>query len=150
MVSWTEGVQNKNAGTIQQIPQGSAVGQIVAIDIVGPQPITARNNRYIETIMDPIVVENIFADTIAVALFGGRITWFGVLNLLLSDHEPIHFTPNEELVGLMRVEKLSTSAYHPHTHGTIERFYRYLGTKLTAASQLPIKRTGDLRLQNVI
>ena len=47
-----KGLQNKNAGIPQQMPQGSAVGQIVAIDIVGPLPITERNNRYIVTIVD--------------------------------------------------------------------------------------------------
>jgi len=151
-------VQNKNAGVPQQMPQGLVVGQIVAIDIVGPLPITARNNRYIVTIMDTysrfvaaVPVENISADTVAMALFDGWIAWFGVPNVLLSDRGS-QFTSHlmKNLLGLMGVEKLTTSAYHPQTNGKIERFHRYLGTGLTAACQLPTKKDWDLRLQQVI
>ena len=125
----------------------------VAIDIVGPLPVSARGNRYILVAIDYFTrwaeaypVANISAESVASAFVDGWITRFGVPERLHSD-QGAQFESRlfSQLCSLLGICKSRTTAYHPQGDGRVERVNRTLVT-LLRSHILPDDRDWDLKL----
>jgi hypothetical protein len=110
----------------------------VSIDITGPHPKSSFGKQYILTLVDhfskwaeAIPIANHTAQTVAKALMTNIFTKFGAPLQLLSDRGP-EFESDlfSELMRIMEIDKLRTSAYKPSTNGTVERFHRTLNSML--------------------
>ena len=131
-----------------QIAKPSALGQIplqvtttskyviekILMDVVGPLPLTTRNNKYILTIQDdlskflvtiPLVCQD--SVTIASALAKHFICIFGVPKIILTNRDS-NFISNtiKKLCKLFNIKKINSTAYRPQTQGIIERSHRTL------------------------
>lgn len=100
----------------------------IALDIVGPLPITKSNNRFILTIQDDLTkfiqayALNIHdAQTVAIH-FLKFCTQFGFPNSILTD-QGVEFTSKvfKEINKLMSIKHKQSSPYHPQTQGSLER-----------------------------
>ena len=109
------------------------------MNIVGPLPVTARNNQYILVMSDnftkwveAIPMPNQRADTVARAFVEEVLALHGVPNKIQTDQGP-NFESDlmRNVLQLFGVQKLRTSPYHPQTDGQIERFNRTLKGMLT-------------------
>lgn len=130
------GPQNKLPMTITTT--SSKPMEKIFMDIVGPFSSSLSNNRFILTIQDDlskysiaIALHNQEVLTIAKAFVEHFICKFGAPNIILSD-QGANFMSNfmKELCKLLKIEKISTSAYHPQSNGTLERSHRTLGEYL--------------------
>ena len=128
--------------------------QRIAIDIMGPLPITDRGNRYVLVIMDYFSkwveifpMPNMLASTVARLLFDGWICRYGAPAALHSDQGP-QFESNlfKDLCRMMDVTKTRTTAYHPQSDGMVERFNRTLEAMI--ATSISDHRDWDLHLQH--
>ncbi|CAB4443573.1 unnamed protein product [Rhizophagus irregularis] len=127
----------------------------IGIDVVGPLPITERNNRYIVTAMDYFTkwpearaLETADAKEIARFIYEDIICRHGCPKKILSDRGS-HF--NNKLVELLMEEfqikhNLSTP-YHPKTNGLIERFNKTLCESL---AKLNNDKDWDLKVPGVL
>lgn len=102
--------------------------QRLAIDIVGPLPITLTGNRFILTMQDDLTkfsyaqaLENHEAITVANKLID-FITIFGIPETLLSD-QGADFCSNiiKELNRLFKIKHIFSSPYHPQSNGALEK-----------------------------
>lgn len=101
----------------------------VAIDIVGPLPMTEQKNRYILVVCDyatrfpeavPLKVQT--AESVADALIQ-IFTRVGLPQEILSDQGSNFMSKMMvELCKLLQIKKLASSPYHPETNGLTERF----------------------------
>ena len=102
----------------------------IAIDIVGPLPITEDGSRFILTMQDDLTkysyaipIPNHEAMTVAneICKF---ITLFGIPKTILSD-QGTDFMSNliKELLKLFKTKHITSSPYHPETNGALERSY---------------------------
>ncbi|GJQ70538.1 hypothetical protein Trydic_g221, partial [Trypoxylus dichotomus] len=100
----------------------------LAIDVVGPLPVTENNNRFIFTMQDDLTkfsyavpIPNHESRTLAIEL-SKFITFFGIPKSILSD-QGTDFTSNltKELTKLFQTKHLLSSPYHPQTNGALER-----------------------------
>lgn len=100
----------------------------LAIDVVGPLPLTESGNRFILTSQDDLTKYSLAfaipeheAQTIAknlVAIF----TNFGIPQSFLSDQGREFMSKLiKELSELFKTKHLSTTPYHPQTNGALER-----------------------------
>ncbi len=105
----------------------------VAMDIVGPLPMTERKNRYVLTLMDmatrypeALPLRRIDTETVADALiqFFAR---FGLPKELLSDRGS-NFTSQlmKEVNKRLGITQIFASPYHPETNGMLERWHSTL------------------------
>lgn len=100
----------------------------LAIDIVGPLPITENGNRFILTMQDDLTkysyavpVQNHEAHTIANELTK-FIVLFGIPTKILSDQGSDFMSKLiKELFKLFKIGHLTSSPYHPQTNGALER-----------------------------
>ena len=121
--------------------------EIVAIDLVGPLPVTKRGNRYILSAIDRfsrfvrlIPLQTITAENIAYEFRSNYLLKHGTPENVLSDRGA-QFTGSifKILCRLFGIKNMFTSAYHPETNGMIERFHRYLKERLrTIAKQFEL------------
>lgn len=102
--------------------------QRLAIDIVGPLPITVNGNRFILTTQDDLTkysfarsIPNHEASTVANVLVQ-FITMFGIPETILSD-QSTDFTSSviKEMNKLFKIKHVFSSPYHPQTNGALER-----------------------------
>ena len=101
----------------------------VAVDCLGPLPVTWSGNRYIVVFTEYLTkwpeifpVKNIDADTIAKLLVNEIISRHGAPRTLLSDQGKNFLSQLvSEVCKLYRIKKLNTTAYHPQTDGLVER-----------------------------
>ena len=105
----------------------------IAMDIVGPLPLSRRGNRYILVVCDyatwypeAVALKTIDAETIAEEL----VTLFsrvGIPQEILTD-QGANFTSHllTELYKMLRVRPIRTTPYHPQTDGLVERFNQTL------------------------
>lgn len=100
----------------------------LAIDIVGPLPLTVNGNRFIFTMQDDLTkysyavpIPNHEAQTIAIEL-SKFITLFGIPKSILSD-QGTDFTSKlmKELTKLFQTKHVFSSPYHPQSNGALER-----------------------------
>ena len=123
---------------MQSIPVSKPM-ELWAMDIVGPLPVTARNNQYILVMSDhftiwveAIPMPNQRADTVARAFVDEVVARHGVPDKILTD-QGRNFESDlmRNVLQLFGVQKLRTSPYHPQTDGQVERFNRTLKGMLT-------------------
>lgn len=112
--------------------------QKVAIDLVGPMPLTPRGNRWILVLtdhftrwQDAIPIPDATAPVVAEVLDDRVFSYFGLPEELHSDRgAQFEGDLMTELCRLWRVMKTRTTPYHPQSNGVVERGNRTLGDSL--------------------
>ena len=110
----------------------------VAIDVLGPLPISARGNKYILILGDYFTkwieanrLENQKAETVAEVIVTQFISRFGVPLQIHSDQgRNFEAAVFQEICRLLGIEKTRTTALYPQSNGMVERFNRTLENKL--------------------
>lgn len=106
----------------------------IALDIVGPLPLTINGNVCILTLQDDFTkfsqayaLPNHEAKIIADKLTHEFICKFGIPESTLTDQGP-DFTSNliKKVSKLFRLKKIQTSIYRPETNGALERSHQTL------------------------
>lgn len=113
---------------------GHAPNDLVALDLMGPFPRSVKGMTQILVIQDlfskyvqTIGILDASAQSVSEAFVKHWVGPFGPPQRLLSDNGGA-FTSTEfdDLIGLLKVQKLWTSPYRPQTDGSVERFNRTL------------------------
>lgn len=106
----------------------------VAIDILGPLPITQNNNRYILVLCDcftkwteAYAIPNQESETVAKVIVNEFISRFGTPLQIHSDQGQT-FESNlfKHLCELLHIDKTRTTSQRPQANGNVERFNRTL------------------------
>lgn len=108
--------------------------ECIAIDIVGPLPITSNDNQYIMVIGDyfskwkeAFALPDHTAQTVADKLVTGFICTFGAPYRIHTDQgREFESELFSEICSLLGIAKSRTTPYHPQSDGMIERFNRTL------------------------
>eukprot|EP00731_Ephydatia_muelleri_P025604 Em0017g687a len=108
--------------------------QIVAVDILGPLPVTAQGNKYVLVACDCFTrwvevyaIQNQEALTVAKMLVDEMFCLFSPPEQLHSDQgRQFEADLLKEVCTLLQIQKTRTMAYHPHCNGLVERFNRTL------------------------
>lgn len=104
----------------------------VFLDIQGPLPVTELRNRYILTFEDDLTryclavpIENQEAVTVARAFVTNIVCHYGIPACVLTDCGS-NFTSElfSNVCKLLQIKKLTTTAFHPQSNGSIERSHR--------------------------
>ena len=111
--------------------------QIVGVDIMD-LPITTQGNKHVLVFQDfltkwPMVysIPDQKSQSIAEILVQEVVPFFGVPESLLSDRGANLLSHlMTDVCKLLGIQKLNTTAYHPHCNGMVERFNRTLKTAL--------------------
>lgn len=112
----------------------------IAIDLVGPLPVTDRYNRYVLTVQDSLTkwimaipLPNQESDTVARALVEKVFLIFGSPEGLLSD-QGANFMSKliVSICKFFKIHKVQCSAYHPESNGGLERSHFFLKNYLRA------------------
>lgn len=106
----------------------------IAMDIVGPYPVTEDGNRYILTIQDQLSrylvtcpMKNQEAETVAQALVDKVILVYGIPSIILTDRGANFMSETmRKVCRLLRISQLNTSAYRPQSNGAVERSHAVL------------------------
>ena len=110
----------------------------IALDIVGPLPLTESGNQYILTIQDDLTkffqayaLPNHEAETVAQIFTSKYLCIFGIPNKILTD-QGREFMSNlfKNMAKLFKIKQLRTSPYHPQTNGALERTHQTLSDYL--------------------
>ena len=110
----------------------------ISIDFVAPKEPTSAENQYILTIQDNfskycvlVPVRQATAEEVTRALTEKLICYFGSPVTLISDQGP-HFMNRtlEEFAWIFKINKSSTTVYHPQSNGGIERMHHTLNEYL--------------------
>lgn len=131
---------------LQRIPVAQRPLERVAVDVVGPLPLTLAGNRFLVVMTDYFTrypeaypVPNILAETI-VGVFENFISTHGIPEILLSDRGPSFLSDAIKIVyKKLGIVKTNTSSYHPQTDGVYERLN---GVLINSLSHL-VSRTGN-------
>lgn len=125
---------------LQRMPIASRPMEYVAIDAMGPFPLTYSGNKYILVISDyftrwpeAYATPDIKSDTVArtLELF---ITRHGVPDHLISDRGTNFLSQSiSKVYATLGISKHSTSPYHPQTDGVVEKLN---GTLINSISHL--------------
>ena len=111
----------------------------LAIDILGPLPVTPRGNKYMVVVMDyftkwpeAIPIKNQEALTVAEALLENVISRFGVPIELHSD-QGRNFESElfSTLMRILGINKTRTTPLHPQSDGMVERFNKTIQDNLS-------------------
>lgn len=125
-----------------KVPVMAEPFQRIAIDCIGPLPITMGGNKYALVVCnyatrypEAIPLRNQEAETVAEALIE-IFSRVGIPQEILSDMgSNFMSTLIRELCRLMKIHKLSTTPYHPQTNGLVERFNGTLKNMLRKYAQ---------------
>ena len=120
--------RNKRRAPLLPIPVSAAFERI-AVDILGPLPVTWKGNRYIVVLVEYLTkwpeifpVQNTEAITIARLITEEIIPRHGAPRTLLSDRGSNFLSAIvKEVCNLYSIKKLNTSAYNPACDGLVER-----------------------------
>lgn len=112
----------------------------MAMDIMGPLPVTARGNKYILCVADyftkwteAFAIPDQEAETVAKVFVEQFFTRFGVpLQLHTDQGRNFESKLFKELSTLLGIDKTRTTAFHPQSDGMVERFNRTLEAMLSA------------------
>lgn len=123
---------------LQQQPVGFPLER-VAVDILGPLPMTEKGNEYIMVVCDyfskwteSYAIPNHRARTVAEVLIEQFVSRFGVPLQLHSDQgREFESGLIEELCKLLQINKTRTTPYNPKSDGLVERFNRTVQQMLT-------------------
>lgn len=111
----------------------------VALDILGPLPLTKKGNKYILVMVDcfskwteAVALPDQEASTVAKAFVDTIICHFGA-PLQIHTDQGRNFESNlfKEMCNLFQIDKTRTTSYHPQSNGNVERFNRTLGDMLS-------------------
>ncbi|GBM90897.1 Retrovirus-related Pol polyprotein from transposon 412 [Araneus ventricosus] len=122
-----KGPKTRTKGRLQRYNVGTTFERM-ALDILGPLPVTTKGNRYLLVLMDyftkwpeAIPITDQEASTVAEELVRARISRYGVPMILHSDRgtnfNSALFT---ELCKLFGILKTRTTALHPESDGMVE------------------------------
>ena len=136
-------VNHRHARRRRAPMQSGLVGtpmQRVAMDILGPLPVTAREKKYVLVVSDYFTkwveaypMPNMEAKTVAELFVNQFIARFGVPDILHTDQgRNFESLLMKETCQLLGVQKTRTSPYHPQSDGLIERFNRTLFNMLSS------------------
>jgi len=112
---------------------GSAFDK-VALDIMGPLPITAQGNRYVLTAQDlltkyliTVPLTNATSIDIADGLRKYLVSYFGSPRTILTD-QGTNFTSSlmKALARKFRMKQIRTTAFHPQGNGSVERTHHVI------------------------
>ena len=103
---------------------------IVAVDVLGPFPLSSKGSRYIVVFSDYLTrwveafpVPSVQATVIARLLVDEIISRHGAPRVLLSDRGTNFLSKvAAEVCNIFQIQKINTSSYHPQTDGLVERF----------------------------
>ncbi|GBM75960.1 Retrovirus-related Pol polyprotein from transposon 412 [Araneus ventricosus] len=126
-----KGPKTRTKGRLQRYNVGAPFERM-ALDILGPFPVTTKGNRYVLVLMDyftkwpeAIPIPDQEAATVAEELVRSWISRYGVPMILHLDQgtnfNSALFTKLCELLGIL---KTRTTALHPESDGMVERFNR--------------------------
>lgn len=110
----------------------------VAMDILGPLPLTKQQNKYILVIVDlftkwteAVAIPNQESKTICKAFIDNFITKFGAPAQVHTD-QGRNFQADifQETCKLLGIHKTRTTSFRPQSNGTVERFNRTLASML--------------------
>ena len=121
--------RNKSKAPLLPIPIEGAFDRL-AVDILGPFPVSDNGNRYIAGFSDyytrwpeAFALPSTEAPRIAQLLVDEILSRHGAPRTLLSDRGPNFLSYIvKEVCKLMNTRKANTTAYHPQTDGLVERF----------------------------
>lgn len=110
----------------------------IFLDIVGPLPISHLSNKFILTVQDDLIkftlafpLPNQEAESVAKTFSEEFICKFGVPESLLTDQGSNFMSELfQRICQLFQIKKLNSTAYHPETNGSLERFHKTLGEYL--------------------
>ncbi|GBL63530.1 Transposon Ty3-I Gag-Pol polyprotein [Araneus ventricosus] len=126
-----KGPKTRTKGRLQRYNVGAPFERM-ALDILGPFPVTTKGNRYVLVLMDyftkwpeAIPIPDQEASTVAEELIRSWISCYGVPMILHSD-QGTNFNSALfiELCKLLGILKTRTTALHPESDGMVERFNR--------------------------
>ncbi len=131
--------KKKSKAPLKQYVVGLPLERI-AMDLVGPFPLTAGGNKYILVLSDyftkwteAYALPNMEAETCARKLVDEFICRFGCPVELHTDQgRQFEGKLFQETCKLLGIEKTRTTAYHPQSDGQVERFNRTLESMLRA------------------
>ncbi|CAC5369855.1 unnamed protein product [Mytilus coruscus] len=111
----------------------------VAIDILGPLPLTKRQNRYVLVLCDcfskwteAYAIPDQESLTIARTIVNEFICRFGSPLQLHSDQgRSFEAKLFQDLCDLLKIDKTKSTSQHPQSNGSVERFNRTLLSMLT-------------------
>ena len=123
------------------------------MDILGPLPITPRQNKYVLVVGDyftkwteALPIPDMETATIARVLVNEFISRFGAPSHLHTDQgRSFESSLIKEICTLMGIVKTRTIPYHPQSDGMIERFNRTLLSMLRMAA-VDDETNWDLRI----
>ena len=115
----------------------------VAMDILGPLPITTRGNKYILVVGDyctkwveSFPLASIEAEKVAEVFVHQFVCSFGTPNSLHTDQgRNFDSALVKAMCKLLGIKKTRTTAYHPQSDGLVERFNRTLLNLLSIAAR---------------
>ena len=112
------------------LPQCSAPGQRVHVDLFGPLKTSESGKKYILVMTDAfskyaeiVSTENKEAETVSLAIFNRWICRFGCPLEIVSDGGKEFVNKlSAELYKLLEIKHSKTTAYHPQCNAQVERF----------------------------
>ena len=135
----TKMLYGRRQGDLKQLISGAPMERI-AIDFLGPLPVTENGNEHILVLSDYFskwvecfALPNQRADTTADALVTQFFSRFGVPRILHSDQgRDFESKLFSEMCQLYGIQKTRTTPYHPRSDGQVERFNRTIQQMLKA------------------
>jgi hypothetical protein len=106
----------------------------IAIDHVGPFPMSNHGHKYILVIIDrftryaeAVAVTDVSAKTTAEAIAERILCRYGIPEVMLSDRGT-SFTSEifSHMLKVLGIKQIKTTAYHPSSNGAVERFNKTL------------------------
>ena len=134
-----------------KLPLGTPF-EIVAMDIFGPLPMTARKFEYVLVLVDHhtrwcelVPLRQTTAEVVAIALHTYWMSRYGAPRALLSDNGP-PFTSAllQRLAELYGVKLLHSTPYHPRGNSVVESYMRSLCTALNLVHVVGEQRWDEL------
>lgn len=116
----------------------------VHLDLVGPLP-PSDGYKYILTMIDrmtrwpeAVPLQEIDALAVANAFYAQWISRFGVpLRITTDQGRQFESRVFQELMAILGIQRMRTTAYHPQSNGCIERWHRSLKASLAAHMDIP-------------